>query len=120
MVKLYKALADQLKGYDLVLTPTLPTSHIPADWDPTIAGAELVDGDEKFHRLVGMLYTSPFNFLNTFPVASVPVGLSSQGMPIGMQIVGRPYDTKTVFRVAWAYSKGGPRLYTGKLFPKVE
>ena len=121
-VKLYKALADQLysKGYDIVLTPTMPTSHIPADWDPTIADAEVIDGKHKFHRMVGTLYTIPFNFLNTFPVASVPAGLSTQNMPIGMQIVGKPYDTRTVFRVAWAFSKGGPRLFTGDLFPQVQ
>ncbi|MEA2080856.1 MAG: amidase [Pseudomonadota bacterium] len=106
MIKLYKALSDQLKGYDVVLTPTMPTSHIPADWDPTIADAEVIDGKHKFHRLVGTLYTIPFNFLNTFPVASVPAGLSTQNMPIGMQIVGKPFDTKTVFRVAHAFSKG--------------
>jgi len=120
MVKLYKALADQLEGYDAVLTPTMPTSHIPADWDPTVGGAELVDGKRKFHRLVGTLYTIPFNFLNTFPVASVPAGISSQNMPIGMQIVGKPFDTETVFRIAHAFSKGGPRLYTGNLFPKIQ
>jgi amidase len=120
MVKLYKALADQLKGYDVVLAPTLPTSHIPADWDPTIADAEVIDGKHKFHRMAGALYTIPFNFLNTFPVASVPAGISTQNMPIGMQIVGKPHDTKTVFRVAYAFSKGGPRLFTGDMFPKAQ
>jgi hypothetical protein len=69
MIKLYKALADQLKGYDAVPTPTMPTSHIPADWDPTIADAQLIDGKRKFHRMIGALYTIPFNFLNTFPDA---------------------------------------------------
>ena len=121
MVKLYKAMADQLysKGYDIVLTPTMPTSHVPADWDPTIADAELIDGKRKFHRLGGLLYTIPFNFLNTQPVVSVPAGISAQNMPIGMQIVGKPFDTRTVFRVAYAFSKGGPRLFTGDMFPKV-
>ena len=58
--------------------------------------------------------------MNTFPVASVPAGISTQNMPIGMQIVGKPFDTETVFRIAHAFSKGGPRLYTGELFPKVK
>lgn len=118
--KLYKALAEQAwrKGYDVVLAPTMPTSHIPADWDPTKAGAEIVDGDRRFHRLGGSLYTIPFNFLNWCPVMSVPAGLSPQSMPIGMQIIGKPHDTATVLRVAYAYSKGGPKLYTGDRFPK--
>lgn len=118
--KLYQALADQIfgKGYDVVLCPTMPTSHIPADWDPTKAGAEVVDGDEKFHRMAGSLYTLPFNFLNWCPVVSVPAGISPQNMPIGMQIVGKPHDTETVLRVAYAFSKGGLKFYTGKLFPE--
>ena len=58
--------------------------------------------------------------MNTFPVVSVPAGISTQNMPIGMQIVGKPYDTKTVFRVAHAFSKGGPRLFTGDMLPKVQ
>ena len=96
----------------------MPTSHIPADWDPTVKDAEVIDGDESFHRMVGSLYTIPFNFLNYCPVVSLPAGISSQDMPIGMQIVGKPHDTETVFRVAYAFNKGGPRLFTGKLFPK--
>jgi Asp-tRNA(Asn)/Glu-tRNA(Gln) amidotransferase A subunit family amidase len=100
-------------GYDATLVPTIPTTHIPADWDPTVDDAEVIDGDERFHRIVGALFTMPFKFLNRFPVASVPAGISKQNMPIGMQIIGKPYDTETVFCAAWAFSRGGPRLFTG-------
>jgi len=41
-------------------------------------------------------------------------------MPIGMQVIGKPNDTKTVLRAAYAFSKGGPKLYAGLLFPKSE
>jgi Asp-tRNA(Asn)/Glu-tRNA(Gln) amidotransferase A subunit family amidase len=47
----------------------------------------------------------------------VPAGIGPKGVPIGMQIIGKPQATADVFRVAYAYSKGGPKLFTGDLFP---
>jgi Asp-tRNA(Asn)/Glu-tRNA(Gln) amidotransferase A subunit family amidase len=54
------------------------------------------------------------------PIVNVPAGLNSQGMPIGVQIVGKPHDTKAALKVAYAYSKGGLKLYVGDAFPKAE
>jgi aspartyl-tRNA(Asn)/glutamyl-tRNA(Gln) amidotransferase subunit A len=48
--------------------------------------------------------TSPFNVAGT-PAMSVPCGFSSGGLPIGMQIVGRPFDEWSVFKVAHAYEQ---------------
>ena len=117
--KLYAKLADEVyaKGYDVIIVPTLPTSHVPADYDFSTDAALVEDGRE-FPKSLGAQYTLPFNFLNWNPVVSVPAGISSQGMPIGMQIVSKPRDTRTAFRVAYAFSKVGPKLYSGDLFPK--
>jgi Asp-tRNA(Asn)/Glu-tRNA(Gln) amidotransferase A subunit family amidase len=117
--KMWAALADQVyaKGYDLVLAPTMPTSHVPANHDFT-KDEPLTEDGITFPQMVGGQYTLPFNLLNWCPVVSVPAGISSQGMPIGMQIIGKPHDTATALHVAYAFSKGGPKLYTGKLFPK--
>jgi amidase len=49
---------------------------------------------------------------------SVPASISSQDIPIGMQIIDKPGDTQTVLRVAYAFGKVGPKPYTGDLFPK--
>jgi len=114
---------DQDSHLILHLTPRAEiekaTSHVPADYDFTVDEALVEDGRE-FPKSLGAQYTLPFNFMNWNPVVSVPAGISSQGMPIGMQIVGKPHDTQTALQVAYAYSKGGPKLYTGKLFPKTE
>ena len=107
------------KGYDVVIVPTLPTSHVPADYDFSLDDALTEDGI-TFPKAVGMQYTLPFNILNWNPVVSVPAGISSQGMPIGMQIVGKPHDTQTVLQVAYAYSKGGLKLYVNEAFPSVQ
>ena len=47
------------------------------------------------------MQTIPFN-VTGHPAMSVPIGLASDGLPIGVQIVGRPFDEATVFRVSRA------------------
>jgi amidase len=101
------------KGYDIVIVPTMPTSHVPADYDFT-TDEPLSEEGIDFPKAVGMQYTLPFNILNRSPVISVPAGISSQGM----QIVGKPHDTKMALRVGYAFSKGGPKLFTGDLLPE--
>lgn len=117
----YQRLHDEViaKGYDAFLAPTMPTSHVPADYDFTQDEALSEDGI-TFPKAAGMQYTLPWNFLNWNPVLNVPVGLSDQNMPIGMQIIGKPYDLEAVFRVGKAFSKGGLKLYTGDMFPKIQ
>jgi aspartyl-tRNA(Asn)/glutamyl-tRNA(Gln) amidotransferase subunit A len=47
--------------------------------------------------------TLPFNIASRCPVMSVPSGLSRDGVPTGLSVVGRTYDDVTVFRVAAAH-----------------
>ena len=54
-----------------------------------------------------MPYTYIFN-LTWHPAASIPCGWSSEGLPIGMQIVGKRYDEKTVLRVSKAFEEIAP------------
>lgn len=49
-------------------------------------------------------YTIPWNLLG-LPAIVVPCGFSLEGLPIALQIVGRPFDEATVFRVARAYER---------------
>jgi len=46
--------------------------------------------------------TSLFNMFGRCPVLAVPSGMTTGGLPTSVQIVGRPYDDVTVFRVARA------------------
>ncbi|QBF82853.1 amidase [Shewanella maritima] len=105
------------KGYDLVIAPTMPTVTVPADYD-FIVGEPIVENGVTYDKAVGMTYTLPFNLLGWLPAASVPAGLSPDGVPFGMQIIGKPDDTATVVKVAGAYSKGAPKFFTGELLPK--
>lgn len=84
-----------LRSYDLLLTPTLAGPPPPV---------ELAD---PLGSLGWMPFTYPFNFTGQ-PVASVPAGWTEDGLPVGLQIVGRPYDEVTVFRAAAALEEAQP------------
>jgi aspartyl-tRNA(Asn)/glutamyl-tRNA(Gln) amidotransferase subunit A len=87
--------------YDLLLTPVISCTAFPIGKPPkTIDGKQIPD-------LGWMGYTQPFN-LNGAPAASVPVGFDSQGMPVGLQIVGRAFADSMVLRAARALEQAQP------------
>jgi aspartyl-tRNA(Asn)/glutamyl-tRNA(Gln) amidotransferase subunit A len=49
-------------------------------------------------------YLAPFN-LTGLPALSIPCGMSSKGLPIGMQVIGKAFDETTVLRVGNAYEQ---------------
>ncbi|MGE3270486.1 MAG: amidase family protein, partial [Chloroflexota bacterium] len=65
---------------------------------PSFAGYQ----PETSTRSYGMM--SLWN-LAGLPAISVPCGFSADGLPIGMQVVGRPFDEPTVFKIADAYQQ---------------
>jgi len=95
----YRQSLDLLKEVDLLAGPTVPVTAFP------IGTFEVKVGDQKVN-VVSLLtqYTRPFN-LNGFPAITVPCGFSNEGLPIGLQLVGRPFDEEDVLRVAHAYEQ---------------
>ena len=49
-------------------------------------------------------FTGPFNLANV-PAISVPCGFTESGLPLGLQIVGKPFAEETLFRAAHAYEQ---------------
>ncbi len=54
--------------------------------------------------------TAPFNVASRCPVLSVPSGFADNGVPTGVQLVGRTYDDLTVFRLGAALERERPWL----------
>jgi len=91
---------DRVLGdVDVLIAPTLPIAAVPV-------GAREVDIDGKPQPVRPSLvrYTRPFN-VSGHPVASVPCGFTVDGLPIGMQVIGRTFDEATVLRLADAYQR---------------
>ncbi len=86
-------------GYDLLLSPTLPVAGVPA-------GRAVPEGLADRNIVTWVCYTYPFN-LTGQPAASVPAGFTSAGLPVGLQIVARPWREDHVFAAAAALEAGG-------------
>jgi aspartyl-tRNA(Asn)/glutamyl-tRNA(Gln) amidotransferase subunit A len=87
--------------YDLLLTPTMPITAPKVGLVVPEGGAF---GDDWINWSP---YTYPFN-LTQQPAASVPSGLASDGLPMGVQIVGRPRQDRLVLQAAQAIERALP------------
>jgi aspartyl-tRNA(Asn)/glutamyl-tRNA(Gln) amidotransferase subunit A len=76
---------------DVVLAPTAPSA--------AFAIGERMD--DPIQMYLNDVFTVPAN-LAGLPGISVPAGLSAERLPLGLQVIGRPFDEETVFRVAGA------------------
>ena len=89
---LREEMLDFFSRYDVLLSPTLPISALEA-------GRNLPSGLEDRNLVSWVFYTYPFN-LTGQPAASLPVGRTDRGLPVGLQIVARPQDEVSVLRIA--------------------
>jgi len=89
--------------YDVLLSPTLPISSLAA-------GRNIPEGLEDRSLVSWAFYTYPFN-LTGQPAASVCAGIAADGMPVGLQIVGRSLGESDVVRAAAAIERTKPPGY---------
>jgi len=103
--RLVREFADVFRHADLLVTPTLPVVAPPL-------GAETVaiQGVQKRIQPTLTRFTSPLN-LTGLPAISVPCGSEVDGLPVGLQMVGRPFDEATLLRAAHAYEEAS-RVHT--------
>ena len=93
---------DLFAEYDLLLSPTMAVTAFPVGQHP-----KEINGREV-HWFWGFLpFTFPVNMVGG-PAASVPCGFSSDGLPIGLHIVGRPGDEDTVIAASAAFERARP------------
>jgi aspartyl-tRNA(Asn)/glutamyl-tRNA(Gln) amidotransferase subunit A len=104
---------QEMDAYGQRLLQAMDTVHILAApalpmAAPTIREAEI--GTRKRGediRTALLRLTRPAN-LSGFPAISLPCGFSSKGLPLGLQLMGRPGDEATLLRVAYSYEQATP------------
>jgi aspartyl-tRNA(Asn)/glutamyl-tRNA(Gln) amidotransferase subunit A len=88
---------DFLKAFetvDTLLTPVAPT--------PAFALGEKVN--DPLQMYLSDIYTIPVNLAGTCAM-SLPCGFSTEGLPIGLQLIGKPFDEATILRTAHAFEQ---------------
>jgi amidase len=95
---LYQAFRKLFQRYDYLVAPTAQVFPFDAEltWPRRIAGVEM----DSYHHWMEIV--TPFT-LAGLPVASMPVGFSAQGLPMGLQIVGPAHADLAVLALARAY-----------------
>ena len=84
---------ELFQSIDVLFTPTTPLTA------PKIGQATvLLDGQEEDTRLASTRFVRGINVVG-FPALSIPCGFDKVGLPIGLQIVGKPFDEVTILRV---------------------
>lgn len=101
---LWEPLGRLFQQFDVLLCPTMATDGYRAG-EAYLDGMDIGAGSVVHHILGAM--TLPFNIQSRCPVVSVPSGLAANGVPTGVQVVARPYDDVTAFRVAGAVEATG-------------
>jgi aspartyl-tRNA(Asn)/glutamyl-tRNA(Gln) amidotransferase subunit A len=79
--------------YDILLMPTTPVVA------PPIAGPDAVELARLLTR-----YTAPFN-LTGLPAITMPCGFTAQGLPVGLQMVAKPWAEAQLMRAAYTYEQ---------------
>jgi aspartyl-tRNA(Asn)/glutamyl-tRNA(Gln) amidotransferase subunit A len=100
--QIYAPLGELLEDYDALVCPTFAVPALPAEYD---SGGTVEVNGRSLGDWLDVLMTVPFNIASRCPVMSVPSGLSRDGVPTGLSIVGRSYDDVTVFRIAAAHEE---------------
>ena len=97
----YDTVQSLLQEYDLLVTPTLGTSPFSKETKPKQINGVPID------PLHGWILTWPINLTGN-PTASVPAGFTDDGLPVGMQIIGRRHADDTVLTASAAFQRMQP------------
>jgi amidase len=108
--EMYRAMASVFARADLFVCPTTAIPAPPADHSPLVPEIEIRGRPVPGHH--GWVLTYPFNMVGALPVLNVQAGRARSNVPIGVQLVGRPYDDAAVFRAGLAIERARGAWYT--------
>jgi aspartyl-tRNA(Asn)/glutamyl-tRNA(Gln) amidotransferase subunit A len=90
-----------MQSVDVLVLPTLPIAAVPIEK----MGQDIeIDGVTENATVALLRLTMPWN-LAGLPAVSLPCGFTTDGLPIGLQVVGKPFEEATVLRIAHAYQQ---------------
>ena len=101
----YQSMIDLFKSFDVLAIPTAQVwpFDIKERWPQNIAGRSM----DTYHRWMEVVIYPTFAGL---PAISVPAGFNAQGLPMGLQLIGKPKGDFELLQVAHAYEMAGQDL----------
>ena len=91
---------DVLRDVDAILTPTVPFTA------PEVGAVEVtLESGETLDIISAVMRYNALPPLVGLPALSVPCGFADDGLPVGMQLIGRAFDEGTLFRIGHAYER---------------
>lgn len=111
--EVYDAVQNVFNDYDLLVTPTVASLPVDNNTNRNTVGPKSINGEE-IDSLIGWCMTYFTNF-SGHPSASIPAGLSSTQLPVGMQIIGNRFADLDVIKASAAFEKLKPWYDTYKI-----
>ena len=108
--EVYDALRNVLDDHDYLVSPTLACLAVDNASDRNTVGPSEING-EAIDPLIGWCMTYLINFIG-YPAATVPAGLAENGLPVGMQIVGKRYADADVIAASAEFERLRPWMET--------
>jgi Asp-tRNA(Asn)/Glu-tRNA(Gln) amidotransferase A subunit family amidase len=94
---------EALTRADVIATPTAPVSA------PALSRAGIADRDSDIGRVFEVMrFVNPANFTG-LPAITVPAGYDPRGLPVGLQLMARPWEEELLFRLAYAAERAAER-----------
>ena len=100
---------DVFERYDLIVSPVTVCPPVLNEKDGNTKGPLEVNG-HRTEQLIGFCETFIENFTGN-PAASVPAGLTSEGLPVGMQIIGKRFRDEDVLAASYSFEQIMPWSY---------
>jgi aspartyl-tRNA(Asn)/glutamyl-tRNA(Gln) amidotransferase subunit A len=95
--RIVRQVDELLAGFDLLATPTIGVLADPLPAGPRPLSRRITDNPAPQYTWLANVHGGP--------AVSVPCGLAPEGLPVGLQLMGRSYDDATVLRAAHAYEQ---------------
>ena len=106
---MYATLGPLLEKYNVLVCPTTALPAVAADFD--YSRDSITINGKIVNPMLGWVMTTPFNTMSRCPVLTLPSGRAANGVPTSLQVIGRTYCDKDVFRAGMAFEQAAGRWF---------